>query len=262
MALTASQAIDRLSGIDTPGELRELISQLDVTGESSGVTILYSGGDSWSIVNKLVEQGEDIRIIDGTEAAQFLDLNENTALRNKLSSLFPDSEGWRVRGSEINRFLFGDAEYVDGRRVAGSRQPTGAWDIVSRNFVEATTGEVRTLIDRSSAALDGTFAQVEIPALLGNSAITRVEGIPLNELIDLNSHASVFANLGTISDFNVQLSGLEGGYVESNYVVRAGGYLNSWEAEVLGTTDRIWLPVKRRVSVGDNQYCCFRKQAA
>jgi hypothetical protein len=56
MSLTAAQATDRLSGVETPDELRELISQLDVTGKTSGVTVLYSGGDSWNLVNTLVEQ--------------------------------------------------------------------------------------------------------------------------------------------------------------------------------------------------------------
>ena len=104
MALTAAQSIDRLSGIDTTDDLRDLISQLDVTGTASGVTVLYSGGDSGSIVNTLVGQGEDIRIIDATEAAQFLDLNENTAdTIEKLNELINDLD---VSGENGTTMLF------------------------------------------------------------------------------------------------------------------------------------------------------------
>jgi Ca2+-binding RTX toxin-like protein len=222
MSITAETANELLSGIDTAEKLRDLISQLDVTG-SGDVTVLYSGGDSWEIVSTLVDQGENIRIVDRTEAADFLDIDTNDALLEKLDDIFPGSDP-EERGSAANRFLFGDAEYENGERVPGTRQPNAAWDIVSQNFVEATSGEVRTLLDGS--AYDGTFAQVEVPALLNNNSITRVEGIPLNELVDLNSHASVFVNLQTISDSNVLLSGMQGNYVASNYVVSVGDYLN------------------------------------
>ncbi|MEW8030130.1 MAG: hypothetical protein AB2806_20640, partial [Candidatus Thiodiazotropha sp.] len=221
MAITAAEAISRLADIDTVEALRALIGELDVTA-TGDVTMLYSGGGSRSIVDTLVEQGENLRTIGETQAARFLNLESNNALSLKLIELF-GSDPLDI-GSTANQFLYGNAEYIDGERTSGTRQPNGAWDIVSRNFIEETTGEVRTLL--MGAANDGTFSQTEIPALLDNTAITRVEGIPLNELRDLDSHASVFANLHLISETNVRLSGLEGGFVENSYIVRAGDYLN------------------------------------
>lgn len=145
MSITNIQAVERLSEIDSVEALRYLISQLDVTGEG-GITILYSRGVSRGIVNNLVSQGENIRIADTTEAEDFLDLDANPALEAKLRELFRNSDPNEL-GSAANRFLFGNAEYENGQRVPGTCQPNGVWDIVSRNFVEATTGEVCTLLD-------------------------------------------------------------------------------------------------------------------
>lgn len=49
-------------------DLRSLINQLDIT-DTGGVTMLYSGGNSSTIVDTLVEQGENLRTIGETEAA-------------------------------------------------------------------------------------------------------------------------------------------------------------------------------------------------
>jgi hypothetical protein len=43
MSLTAADAIQRLSRIESEEDLRGLISQLDVKG-ADGITVLYSGG--------------------------------------------------------------------------------------------------------------------------------------------------------------------------------------------------------------------------
>lgn len=79
MSITSEQAIGRLSGIETVEDLRDLISHLDVTGQGN-VTVLYSGGNSRGTVNTLVSQGEDIRIVDNTEAGRFHNLRINDEL--------------------------------------------------------------------------------------------------------------------------------------------------------------------------------------
>ena len=62
-----------------------------MTGEG-GITILYSRGVSRGVVNTLVSQRENIRIVDTTEAADFLDLDANPALEAKLRELFRNSD--------------------------------------------------------------------------------------------------------------------------------------------------------------------------
>ena len=114
---------------------------------------------------------------------------------------------------------------TDGKIVEGSRIPNGAWDNVSERFVQATTGEVRVLLD--NAKIDRVFSQTELPALLDNNSITRVEGIPLDELKALNNPALVFENLQLVSETNVRLSGLDTGFVLDRYVVSTGDYLNN-----------------------------------
>ncbi|MCU7923329.1 MAG: hypothetical protein KZQ88_11620, partial [Candidatus Thiodiazotropha sp. (ex Dulcina madagascariensis)] len=229
MSLTAAEAISRLDGIETVEALRDLINQLDISA-TGDVTMLYSGGNSGTIVNALINQGENLRTIGETEAADFLNLDNNPALRIKLDELFPGADP-DIHGSASNQFLDGAVDVVDG-----SRQPTGAWDNVSRRFVEATTGEVRVLLD--DARSYRVFAQTEIPALLDNNAITRVEGIPLHELRDLNSHASVFTNLQLISEMNVRLGGLEVDFSANSAVVRVGDYLSQELLEIDQYLDR------------------------
>lgn len=68
MAYTLEQANAILADINSEAELRNLISQLDVSATGS-VTVLYSGPigngvSSTDIVKSMLANGEDIRVID------------------------------------------------------------------------------------------------------------------------------------------------------------------------------------------------------
>lgn len=78
MALTAQQANDALNGVNTVDQLRDLINQLSIEADGK-TTILYSGNtadgvSNAQIVQGMLNNGDDIRVIDKTEAAKFLDL--------------------------------------------------------------------------------------------------------------------------------------------------------------------------------------------
>jgi hypothetical protein len=209
MSLTLQQANQALANVTTADELRSLINQLSVESDPSGkVTILYSG---WSTTNDMVsnsqiiqamlKNGEDIRIIDNTDAAKFLQLNDklpgfNEVLAAKLDSIVGGDPG--ERSSPANKFLFGD---VDAK---GTRIPNGAWDNVSARFVADTVGEVRTIT--GGALDDKVFAQTEIPAALKNTNITHIDGIARTDLA-AKGEAEAFKAISAHS--NIDSAGLK-----------------------------------------------------
>ncbi|MCG8066906.1 MAG: hypothetical protein JAY84_03520, partial [Candidatus Thiodiazotropha taylori] len=222
MSITAEQANRRLNTIDTIEKLTELINDLDVSG-TDGTTMLFSGANTRDIAQSLslVAPGDGLRIIGDTEAAEFL--QNNDLLNDKLVQLLGSDP--TVKGSTAYQYLNGTADYIDGEPVSNTRQANGAWDNVSRRFVEEATGEVRVLIINGSS--DGVLAQTEIPALINNPQITRVEGIPIDEFRNLNDHNAVFPHLCIISQMNVRLSSLEFIDNGASFSVLPGDYLSN-----------------------------------
>jgi Ca2+-binding RTX toxin-like protein len=169
MALTENQAIQQLldnpAAFTTKESLLGLVNQLSV--EASGkVTVLYSGSlgqdafgksvSAGAVIENLVGRGADIRVVDKTEAAKFLN-NEvfRETVQRVTGSLLKDE------GSAANDFLYNAKE--------------GAWAKASENFVKATTGEVITWTPNASSSR--TFAQVEAAlALADDSKITAING--------------------------------------------------------------------------------------
>jgi hypothetical protein len=109
MSLTFTQANAQLAAVTTADQLRTLIAQVDIFATGS-TTVLYSGklpngNDAGDVTRAMLAQGADIRILDTTDAAKFLDLNQNPDLLNKLKQIFGDEPG--IRGTTANQFLFG-----------------------------------------------------------------------------------------------------------------------------------------------------------
>ena len=188
MAITYQQAMTRLNSVTTVEQLSEVILELDLN-TPQGKTVLYSGvvanGDgpggspirAVDIARRLGSENTGINIIDNTDAGRFLstgdrDSGRNRTLYNKLSELFDGDE------SRINAYLYGDTD-AQGRRVAN-----GIWDQLSERFVSRAQGDVITI--SGGARSDGCFAQVELPALLRNPAVTSIDGIPVEVLRSLS----------------------------------------------------------------------------
>ncbi|SHG54602.1 calcium-binding protein, partial [Xylella fastidiosa] len=157
---------------------------------SGSITVLYSGYtanglDNSQIIQGMLHNGDDIRVIDTTEAARFLNVdpttpNWNKPLYQKLEQIIggkPDK--W---GTPANQFLFGE------KAADGTRLPNGAWDTISARFVNETVGEVRTLT--GGASVNGVFNQTELPRLLNNPNITSVDGLPIADLRRLGAVGS------------------------------------------------------------------------
>ena len=156
---------------------------------------------------KKTNQYNNIRMIDKTSVGDFLNIWENENLRNALTRAFgngdPDFdviEEYKKRGSadgkvppsELNKF-FHDA----------GKKDSGLWDIASKRFIAETKGEIITLIGEG-ARTDRTFYQTELPELLKNKNITKINGMDKAEFTSkLNSYATDREKLNyIISDQN------------------------------------------------------------
>jgi len=84
MGLSSTEANAQLAGINTIEELRELISRIDVTA-TGNVTVFYSGdadnGQKFGDISRHLEAAQgDMRILDNTEVARFLNIQTNPDL--------------------------------------------------------------------------------------------------------------------------------------------------------------------------------------
>ena len=212
MAITADHANQLLNSISSEEQLRDLISQLDVSA-TGDVTILYSGDvtdtiRSSDIINSMINSGQSVRVIDNTQAYDFLQVQTNQTLNDTLVRIFGDNP--RLRGTRANQFLFGT------RDANGVRSPDGAWDIVSSNFARETTGPVRAIVP--NAPSDGVFALTELNTLLDESGFTELDGTPRADLEALrvnNGHDAIFNKITTESFFQVNLTDLSANNPES-----------------------------------------------
>jgi len=183
MAYTMEQANALLADTHTEVELRSLVSQLDIT-TTGNVTVLYGGKvgdniDAGMIIKSMIDNDEDIRVLDKTEASKFLDIRQNAALADALERIFGSRPS--TIGSTANQFLYGSTD------TKGTRIPNGAWDNISGRFVAATEGEIRTLTPDANS--QRVFAQTELTTILedANTKVTHINGIPREDLVRLKS---------------------------------------------------------------------------
>lgn len=160
----------------TPEYLLELSRKVDATNSYGQITLLYSGNATKSVnatelVQAITLSGQDVRIVDNTDAARFLASQEFVAAwalsfgLTKADLEDPDSG----KGSSIGAMY--DALF---------HPSDGPWADVSRRFVDATEGEVRTIT--GGARPDRVFGRTEIPHALDNEKITSIDGIPRGDL--------------------------------------------------------------------------------
>lgn len=210
--LAYGKAVEALRDVKTVEEFRELVSKVSVATDGSP-TLLFSGmvgGGSWfgSVVDEIADSEPSLRTIRTADISSFLDVGENPELFDALLRIFPGSNP-NNEDSEAARFLNGEVG-PDGKRI-----PNGIWDEVSRRFIEEARGEVKVL-----TALDhpnGVFAQTELPALLENSKVTSIEGIPREHLVDLMNNKqpdgieAVRRVVAARAQVNIRLSGVANG---------------------------------------------------
>lgn len=175
-ALTFDQAIALLheqpGEYDTPNKLRALAAQVDADAPGR-VTVLYSGPSakgvsSSNIIESLLESGEDVRVIDRSDAAKLLQSDEFLHSVAKAFGL----DDFRPLADRSYRGPAADWLYHPTR---------GPWADASARFADATIGEVRAIV--GDANPDRVFAATEIPRILANENVPTIEGISREALV-------------------------------------------------------------------------------
>jgi hypothetical protein len=173
--LTADQATALLrenpDSYITPTQLRALAAQVDADAPGK-LTVLYSGSVAkgvWSsdVINAMVESGEDVRVIDKSQAADFLKSRE---FYQAVAKAYDIPARPLMNGSyrgPASDWLYHPTE--------------GPWADASARFADATKGEVRAIV--SGAAPDRVFGATEVPHILANPNVPAVEGIPHKDLL-------------------------------------------------------------------------------
>lgn len=184
------------SGKYTVKDLMALGSQVSVEtaqGMTQGsVTLLYSGPvegvSSGKIIEGMIEQDADIRVIDKTQAGAFLKSKEfSDAFRELTDAMTP------AEAKAAGDLLF-DAQ-------------KGPWAEASRRFAADTVGEVRFLGPDAIRARQ--FGAAELPNLLApGSKVTGIEGIAIDELRAMGE-TRAFEAIKARSTLSVGMSGFK-----------------------------------------------------
>jgi hypothetical protein len=172
--LTAHQAIDLLhkspGAYTTPEKIRALAVR--VNADAAGrLTVLYSGGvgkGAWSndIIKGMVAAGEDVRVINKSEAAKFMESRDFYSAVAKAHGIPAEPLIAGTYRGPASNWLY---------------HPTqGPWADASARFADLTKGEVRAVV--SGAAPDRVFGAVELPRVIANPQVTTIEGIPRQTL--------------------------------------------------------------------------------
>lgn len=200
--LTYDEAIVELAKLTSSGnysvhDLMALGSRVSVataSGMTQGsVTLLYSGPvngvGSGTLVDAMMKQDANaLRVIDKTQAGVFLKSDDfDRAFKNLTVAMTPD------QAKAAEKLLY------DATR--------GPWAAASRRFAAETVGEVRFL--GPFADMNRQFGAAELPALLGpNSRVTRIEGIPIDDLREMG-HSKAFKEITSRSALSAGYGGFK-----------------------------------------------------
>ncbi|MEO0444292.1 MAG: hypothetical protein AAFZ92_11245, partial [Pseudomonadota bacterium] len=191
----------------------DLVRQVSI--EANGATtVLYSGkladGTSTAnVVESMINDGQDVRVIDNTAAANFLESDE-------FLSKVGESYGISLEQMQNPGFSHAAKDWL-------YHPQNGPWADASRRFIEATTGPVRTIVPNASP--DRVFAQTELPALLNNHNVTSIDGIAIDDIKSIVNHSGTAGARDFIFDhslFQVEVSGLSSGDINRYLSLESG----------------------------------------
>ena len=178
--LSLDQGLQALNSLTSNGAdvvdknlLRDLVNRVSADALGS-VTVLYSGEVNadvglrpLSIINAMKNNGDDIRVIMDSPAAQFLG---DSSFRQALAdSLNVDIDDLSHKSTDANKFL---------------ESPDGLWGDVSANFIDATEGKVLTIT--GGAEDSRIFSQRELEKIQANEKIISVDGLDRTYLSNMS----------------------------------------------------------------------------
>ncbi|WP_299086275.1 calcium-binding protein, partial [uncultured Campylobacter sp.] len=167
--------------------LNDMVRKLGTKSEGE-TTVLYSSANEAA---EIATKSPNIRIINKTEAFEFLmeiDKNKNFSRAwKKLYGYAPNTKNYTSREGILLGGL--DSEYDKSDKLVKPKTE-GAWDIVSRNFVQTAKGET-VIILGDDAKTQRVFFRTELPELLKNKNITKINGMNKADFASkLNSYAT------------------------------------------------------------------------
>ena len=205
MPITHDQAVARLlsnpSSYSTLDALRALAQEVTLDARSGftqgTVTVLSSGKvtdslSATSVVQAMVDQGADIRVINKTQVSALL--NDTEFLRAVS----------RVTGVPLDDIIAEST--VNPAKTWLYHSTQGPSADASGRFAAATVGEVRIIAPRGDYAR--ILGQTELPALFLNSSVTTIEGLSRAEWNRIGNGERLFNSITAMSMTNVAVSGL------------------------------------------------------
>jgi Hint domain len=215
-------ALTDLTNAQTLDDVRSIANTLSAKATGPG-GVLYSGtvGDSISNpysgeVAQQIADTEGVPIIDNTLRGQFLkDPVVATKIQNIIAKSNPNLTAEEI-SNLVKQELFG----------TGISANTSLWGEASAEFVASLSGNITIVSTNVNAA--GVLANVEIPAILNNGAITSINGVALRDLPatvpefveTIQSSFTAAANSGGI--FYRVINGGEQIYISSEVLAKLG----------------------------------------
>lgn len=190
--LTIKEIDELLDKVQSKQDIIKILNKLSAESEGKK-SVLFSGiGENEEDLKNAIEKfynDKNFRMINKTQAAKFLDIDNEKSVkfREALERVFNTTRDpsfdvikeYRKRGSELNKFF-----YDVGKK------DSGLWDITSRRFASEIKGEIVTAIGKD-AQVERTFYQTELPELLKNKNITKINGMDKADFASkLNSYAT------------------------------------------------------------------------
>lgn len=183
--LSLEEANEALKYVKTEEDIINILNRLDLSARDSNgnikeynTTVLYS--------NKPKQMGDIIntRTIDKTNASDFLSLKKNKDLQKALKRIysydddqFDDDLRKETKESKVKQFLF-------------KAEEGGAWNTVSKRFVEETSGKVVVIVGEDFKR-ERVFGATEYPTLLKSDNITTINGVPKDTFKKINSDSKI-----------------------------------------------------------------------
>ena len=168
--------------------LNDMVGRLGTKSEGETIVLYSSANEAAEIATK----SPNIRIINKTEAYKFLaNINNDNVVFKKIWKNFYGYEPNLKNYTSREGILLGglDSEYDKSDKLVKPKTE-GAWDIVSRNFVQTAKGET-VIILGDDAKTQRVFFRTELPELLKNKNITKINGMDKAEFTSkLNSYAT------------------------------------------------------------------------
>ena len=153
--------------------LNDMVGRLGTKSEGETIVLYSSANEAAEIATK----SPNIRIINKTEAYKFLaNINNDNVVFKKIWKNFYGYEPNLKNYTSREGILLGglDSEYDKSDKLVKPKTE-GAWDIVSRNFVQTAKGET-VIILGDDAKTQRVFFRTELPELLKNKNITKING--------------------------------------------------------------------------------------